>query len=64
MITKSEKLTKLYPEDVLEYGDQLTEKEVDRLVELREVLEQKLEPVLEAHWKNETFPCCMRGNVL
>ena len=29
MTTKSEKLKNLYPEDVLEYGDQLTEKEVN-----------------------------------
>lgn len=56
MTTKSEKLKNLYPEDVLEYGDQLTEKEVNLLVKLRKVLEEKLEPVLEENWKNETFP--------
>ncbi len=56
MTEKSEKLHTLYPEDVLEYGSQLTEKEVDRLAELRTVLEEQLEPVLEKHWKKETFP--------
>ncbi len=55
-MTKEEKLAKLYPEDLLRYSHLLTEKEVDILVKLRKVLEEKLEPVLEEHWKNETFP--------
>lgn len=55
-MNKKEKLQKLYPEDVLSYSEQLTEKEVDLLVKLREVLENQLEPVIEEHWKNETFP--------
>lgn len=53
---KNEKLAKLYPEDILRYSEKLTEKEVDLLVELRDVLESKLEPVLEEHWKKESFP--------
>ena len=55
-MSKLEKLKKLYPEDVLSYGESLTDKEVDLLVKLREVLENELEPVLEENWKNETFP--------
>lgn len=56
IMNRTEKLAELYPEDILRYSDQLTDKEVDLLVELRKVLEEKLEPVLEEHWKNETFP--------
>lgn len=56
METKDEKLKALYPEDVMRYSDQLTDKEVELLIELRKVLEEKLEPVLEEHWKKETFP--------
>src|SRR5699024_3674897 len=53
---KTETLQKLYPEDLLRYSEKLTEEEVDLLVELRKNLETKLEPVIEKHWKNETFP--------
>lgn len=56
MTTKNETLKNLYPEDVLKYGDQLTDREVELLVDLRKILEEKLEPVLEEHWKSETFP--------
>lgn len=56
MATKMEKLNKLYPEDLLKYSQNLTDKEVDILVKLRTVLEEELEPVLEEHWKKETFP--------
>ncbi len=55
-MNKLEKLEKLYPEDLLTYSEKLTEKEVDLLVKLRETLETELEPVLEEHWKNESFP--------
>lgn len=55
-MNKSETLQKLYPEDLLRYSEKLTEEEVDLLVELRKNLETKLEPVIEKHWKNETFP--------
>src|SRR5699024_11283128 len=53
---KTEILQKLYPEDLLRYSEKLTEKEVNLLVKLRDILESKLEPVIEKHWKNETFP--------
>ena len=56
MKEKLEKLKVLYPEDVMRYSDQLTDKEVELLIDLRKVLEEKLEPVLEEHWKKETFP--------
>lgn len=55
-MNKTEKLEQLYPEDLFHYSEKLTEKEVDLLVKLREILEKKLEPVLEEHWKKETFP--------
>lgn len=55
-MNKAEILQELYPEDLLRYSEKLTEKEVDLLVKLREILEIKLEPVIEEHWKNETFP--------
>lgn len=55
-MNKIEKLNKLYPEDLLKYSQELTEQEVDLLVDLRKVLEEELEPILEDHWKNETFP--------
>lgn len=55
-MTKAKILEKLYPEDLLKYSERLTEKEVHLLVKLRETLERKLEPVIEEHWKNETFP--------
>jgi len=55
-MNKAEILQELYPEDLLRYSEKLTEKEVDLLVKLREILETKLEPVIEEHWKNETFP--------
>lgn len=55
-MNKLEKLQELYPEDLLHYSEVLTEKEVERLVQLRAVLEEKIEPVLEGHWKQETFP--------
>ena len=55
-MNKAKMLEKLYPEDLLKYSEKLTEKEVHLLVKLREILETKLEPVIEDHWKNETFP--------
>jgi len=55
-MNKAKMLEKLYPEDLLKYSEKLTEKEVHLLVKLREILETKLEPVIEDYWKNETFP--------
>ena len=55
-MNKAKMLKKLYPEDLLKYSEKLTEKEVHLLVKLREILETKLEPVIEDHWKTKLFP--------
>lgn len=53
---KTAALLELYPEDIYGFSSKLTEREVELLVELRRVLEEKFVPILKTHWKNETFP--------
>ncbi|MEY8370303.1 acyl-CoA dehydrogenase family protein [Aerococcaceae bacterium 50-4] len=49
-------LRELYPEDVFGFSEKLTDREVELLLALRSILEEKLAPVLKDHWKDESFP--------
>ncbi|WNZ90466.1 acyl-CoA dehydrogenase FadE [Streptococcus iniae] len=56
MSTKQEMLKELYPEDVMGYSQELTEGEVKKLAQIRELLETKYRPLVNDCWMNAEVP--------
>lgn len=56
MATKDELLKELYPEDLLNVSEELTEGEVKFLKQLNDLLESKYRDSINDHWINATIP--------
>lgn len=55
-MNKLDKLKELYPEDLLGLARKLTEGEVDVLYDLRQALNEEIEPVMAEYWDKAEFP--------
>lgn len=55
-MNKSERLKELYPEDLLGVARKLSEGEVEVLYNLRQALNEKIDPVMADYWDKAEFP--------
>lgn len=55
-MNKSERLNELYPEDLLGVARKLSEGEVEVLYNLRQALNEKIDPVMADYWDKAEFP--------
>ena len=56
MSTKAELVKEVYPEDLFNYAELLTEGEVEVLAAARKVIEAEIKPVINEYWEKADFP--------
>lgn len=56
MSTKAEMIKELYPEDLFNYAELLSDGEVEVLAAARKVIEAEIKPVINEYWEKADFP--------